>query len=58
MSDPIDLLTQRLGALDTAAVETHPGVLDEVHRSLVAELDHLAESVAGESRTGSADRHR
>ena len=58
MSDPIDQLTQRLAALDSEPVATHPGVLDEVHRRLISELDRLADSVAGEPRAGSDSRHR
>ena len=57
MTDAIEQLAQRLAALDDAPVGTHPGVLDDVHRRLVGELDRLANSVSGESRSsGSPQR--
>lgn len=55
MSDPIERLADRLEDLDGEPVTTHPGVLDEVHRGLVGELERLAGLVSGE-RAGSAGR--
>ncbi len=48
MSDVTEQLTTRLQALDAEPVTAHPGVLDDVHRSLVGELERLAGVVAGE----------
>jgi len=39
----LDELTARLDALEHAPLAEHPGVLEDVHRALVAELDALAE---------------
>lgn len=46
MSDDPGLqqLRDRLAALEDAPLGTHPDVLDEVHRALVAELGSLAET--------------
>ncbi len=52
MSDHIEQLTQRLASLDAEPVTTHPGVLDEVHRLLIGELDRLAGVVAGDRPVG------
>ena len=57
MTDAIEQLAQRLAALEGEPVVTHPGVLDEVHRRLIGELDRLADSVSGESRS-SGSPHR
>lgn len=48
MSDDPGLqqLRDRLAALEDAPLGTHPDVLDEVHRALVAELGSLAETRA------------
>jgi len=61
VSDRIQQLAQRVADLDGAPVTTHPGVLDDVHRGLVSELDRLAGDVAGNPRaavTGSASGRR
>lgn len=40
-------LSARLEALAAAPVEQHPETLDEVHRTLVRELDTLADAMEG-----------
>ena len=55
MTDPIERLAHRLESLDGQPVSAHPGVLDEVHRGLVGELERLAGVVSGE-HPGSAAR--
>lgn len=43
MSEPdLEHLRTELAGLASAPVTLHPGVLDEVHRALVGELDRLA----------------
>ena len=48
MTDDLNHLVTRLEQLDTEPVASHPGVLDELHRGLVGELDRLAGVVAGD----------
>jgi hypothetical protein len=50
-SDELNALGQRLAGLDEDPIGAHPGVLDEVHRALVGELERLAGVVSGEART-------
>ena len=55
MTDRVEQLAQRLSALESEPVTSHPRVLDEVHRGLVGELERLAGVVAGDGQsTGSA----
>ena len=49
MTDAVAQLAQRIEALDGQPVTAHPGVLDEVHRGLVGELERLAGAVAGDA---------
>lgn len=44
--EPLVDIETRLDALDDEPVASHPDVLEEVHRQLVAELDDLANRVA------------
>lgn len=44
MTDRLPELTARLRELDDIPVADHPDVLEDLHRSLVAELDALAGS--------------
>jgi hypothetical protein len=55
-ADELDRLGHRLAALDEHPVSAHPGVLDEVHRALVGELERLAGVVSGESRGSGHNR--
>ena len=48
MTENLDHLVARLQQLDAEPVANHPGVLDELHRGLVGELDRLAGAVAGD----------
>jgi hypothetical protein len=48
MTENLDHLVARLHQLDAEPVANHPGVLDELHRGLVGELDRLAGVVAGD----------
>ena len=59
MTDRIADLSERVRALEAEPVSTHPGVLDEVHRGLLGELERLAGIVAGDSRrTGGSGADR
>ena len=50
MTERVQQLASRLSSLDAQPVTAHPGVLDEVHRGLVGELERLAGVVAGDGR--------
>ena len=47
----LDTLRARLDALAEQPVDEHADALEEVHDQLVAELDALADVVAGRGRT-------
>jgi hypothetical protein len=48
--DALSTLVHRVADLDGAPVATHPQVLEEVHRGLVAELEALAGAGTGTRR--------
>jgi hypothetical protein len=51
----LDHLVTRLQQLEDEPVGNHPGVLDELHRGLVGELDRLAGVVAGDGSRQASD---
>ncbi|MGH8903101.1 MAG: hypothetical protein ACRDYA_15885 [Egibacteraceae bacterium] len=46
----LEELSARLGALDSQPVETHPEVLEQLHRAIVEELEALAASTKSPPR--------
>lgn len=42
MTDRLEELAAQLDALDSQPVETHPEVLEQVHRAIVEELEALS----------------